>query len=302
MNNTHLIEGTKIVPNHNTGTDWLQAKYAATEKTWAAFDNYYTRVEMISKVNAIIEAANLTDEALSLLPDELGGTAGVYDTLANFTVSTWAKNSVRDAFALGIMPDEASGTKHDNLGTDYTISITRGQFAELAVKLYETITNTTLPHYEAETINVEYGEWTENGLVTGVREETRYTYYSKFADSNNGNHLHAIAMGKMYGLGVITGYNSAESVYDVNLGPDDPITREQAATLLARLAEKLGVSMSVVDTPFTGSPSAWAAEGVAKMYSIGVMSGTSSTTFSPKASYTTEQSVVTMLRLYEIVK
>lgn len=294
LNNTNLIEGTRIV---------CSTRREAVEKTWAAFDNYYTQDEMIAKAKVIIEAANLTDEALALLPDELGGTGGIYDPLANFTVSTWATNSVRDAFALDIIPDEACGTKHDNLGADYTATITRGQFAELAVELYETVTGTTLSYFgEPHTIFSEYGEWTKDGFVTGVREKTIRANYSHFADSNSGNHLHAEAMGKMYGLGVITGYNSAESVYDVYLGPDDLITREQAATLLTRLAEKLGVSMSVVDTPFTDSPSAWAAEGVAKMYSIGVMSGTSSTTFSPKASYTTEQSIVTMLRLYELVK
>lgn len=49
--------------------------------------------------------------------------------------------------------------------------------------------------------------------------------------------------------------------------------------------------------PFTDTISDWALDGVRAVYGVGAMTGTTSTTFSPKSNYTIEQSIVTLMRI-----
>lgn len=166
-------------------------------------------------------------------------------------VSDWAQAGVTEAVNAGIVPDGLPG--------DYTKSITRAEFCNLAVKLYETKTG-------AE--------------ITGRAE---------FPDTSDVN------VQKVAYLGVVFGYDNG------NFGPNDTLTREQAAAILSRLAGKLNISMSSAKMPFTDvSATSWARADIAKIYGIGVMMGTGNTTFSPSESYTIEQSILTVLRLYKI--
>ena len=57
--------------------------------------------------------------------------------------------------------------------------------------------------------------------------------------------------------------------------------------------------MRTVAIPYTDVATSWARADIVKVYSIEVMTGTSSTTFDPSMHYTIEQSIVTMLRLYK---
>ena len=209
---------------------------------------------------ALIAKMNLPASALALLPAELTGGAAVETPVTSEpAVSTWAQTYVDTAETSGFIPAET-------LGNDYTESITRAEFAALAVQTYETISG----------------------------NEISYTA-SDFADCTNNEDV-----SKAYALGILAGYNSAESTSDVRVGPDNLITREQAATMLARLSEKLGKPMEAADSlPFTDSIADWAYENVAKVYDAGVMAGTSATTFSGSANYTIEQSVATMVRIAE---
>ena len=211
---------------------------------------------------ALIAKMNLPASALALLPAELTGGAAVETPVTSEpAVSTWAQEYIDTAETSGFIPAET-------LGNDYTESITRAEFAALAVQTYETISG----------------------------NEISYTA-SNFADCTNNEDV-----SKAYALGILAGYNSAESTSDVRVGPNNLITREQAATMLARLSEKLGKPMEAADSlPFTDSIADWAYENVAKVYDAGVMAGTSATTFSGSANYTIEQSVVTMVRIAEFV-
>lgn len=101
---------------------------------------------------------------------------------------------------------------------------------------------------------------------------------------------------KMAYLGVVGGIGNNK------FNPDSTITRQEAATILARLAETMGMELSEDKTPFTDVTSDWALSGVAKAYNAGIMNGTGNGLFNPLGIYTVEQSVVTMLRLYEMVQ
>ena len=85
--------------------------------------------------------------------------------------------------------------------------------------------------------------------------------------------------------------------------PNTQLTREQAATMLARLANALGQPFEKKAATFTdkGNISDWALESVGQVQAAGIMNGTSPTNFTPKGPYTREQSIVTVLRTYDVV-
>ena len=184
-----------------------------------------------------------------LLAFVLTVTATLPASAASTNISAWAQADITEAAQAGIVPGD--------LPTDYTQPITRAQFCNIAVKLYETV---------------------RGAAITGR---------SEFTDTADVN------VQKMAYLGVVNGYG------DGVFGPNDTLTREQAAAILSRLAGQLNISMRTVAIPYTDVATSWARADIIKVYSIEVMTGTSSTTFDPSMHYTIEQSIVTMLRLYK---
>ena len=154
---------------------------------------------------------------------------------------------------------EQSGLVPATLPDDYTQPITRAQFCHLAARLYETATGETV-----------------DGRVT-------------FQDTDDAD------VERMAYLGVVSG------IGDGKFNPDGTLNREQAATILAALANAMELELTEGETPLTDldAASSWARSGIEKMYCAGIMAGTDETTFSPMGTYTIEQSVITMLRLYE---
>lgn len=148
-----------------------------------------------------------------------------------------------------------------DLQGEYTTAATRGEFCALAVQLYETISGQTI-----------------TGRV-------------QFEDTKDENVEKAAA------LGVISGVGAGQAA------PDGTLTREQAATMLARLAEACGKPLSSGDTAFADSAaiSSWAEDSVNQVGANGIMSGTGNGNFSPKGQYTREQSITTMLRLFDYI-
>ena len=212
----------------------------------------------------------------------------VVDTdTTSVTYSNWAAEDIITAISMGYLDDDPDVFGYqpavtDLLGSDYTRAITRGQFAALAVRYYETLMSDITG--EDYTIAVNPGD-------------------DVFADSTGNTD-----MAKAYTLGILGGYNSAPDRSGVYVGPNDLITREQAATMLTRLMEKLIVAFDSVgrtgwtvwyadSLPFTDTISDWALDGVRAVYGVGAMTGTTSTTFSAKSSYTIEQSIVTLMRI-----
>lgn len=283
---------------------------------------------MVSKIvldcpnmNNFIIGANLKDEPMRCSPESIdrvkvisGGQTGLFVArpvpIANSivissdygnvaTLTNDAKALITEmnlpASALALLPAELGGTFSDSpivsdwaqdfvasakknylltssLGNDYTRNITRAQFADLAIQTYEQLT----------------GDNIEGDYISG-----------NFADCKINKYPGVV---KAYALGILTGYNSSEYRIGIYIGPNDPITREQAAAMLARLAEALGKPLPAAgSTPFTDTVSDWAQENVAQVYAAGIMTGTSDTTFSAKSNYTIEQSIATMVRMAEYV-
>ena len=280
-----------------------------------------TVASQYATAKSYVSQMNLPDWALAYLPVEMGGTetARTVGDVFNFesatlksnwndgtdsvtetpvtepetpvatsvTYSNWAAEDIITAISMGYLDDDPDVFGYqpavtDLLGSDYTRAITRGQFAALAVRYYETLMgDITGKNY---TIPVNSGD-------------------DVFADSTGDEN-----MAKAYTLGILGGYNSAPDRSGVYVGPNDLITREQAATMLTRLMECLindfdsvgrtGWTVWYADNlPFTDTISDWALDGVRAVYGVGAMTGTTSTTFSAKSSYTIEQSIVTLMRI-----
>lgn len=223
-------------------------------------------------LKALVQSWNLPAWALAELPAEVGGTSGAKvetdatsATVNAMQVSDWARDYFKTAVDAGIIPSNM-------MDMDFTKAITRAKFCELAVATFEHITGTTLSKDAYEATRSPENDW--NGAFNDV-------------DGYFG-------VQKLYGLNIINGYGNGK------FGPEDTLTRAQSATILVRMAEQLDIPTSVTNTAFTDVASNhWASEYIARIGSIGVMNGTSTTTFSPESAYTAEQSVVTMVRLME---
>ena len=285
-----------------------------------------TVASQYAQAKQYVSQMNLPDWALAYLPVEMGGTetartvgdvfnfetatlksnwndgsnqtvtetpvtepeTPVVDTDAtSVTYSNWAAEDIINAISMGYLDDDPDVFGYqpavtDLLGSDYTRAITRGQFASLAIRYYETLMSDITG--EDYTISVNPGD-------------------DVFADCSGDTN-----MAKAYTLGILGGYNSADTRAGVYVGPNDNITREQAATMLTRLMEKLIIAFDSVgrtgwtvwyadNLPFTDEIADWAYDGVRAVYGVGAMTGTTSTTFSAKSSYTIEQSIVTLMRI-----
>jgi hypothetical protein len=154
------------------------------------------------------------------------------------------------------------GLVPEDLQSFYHQTITnRAEFCALAVRLYE---------------KVKGEEITER---------------IQFSDTND------INVEKMGALEVISGHG------DGTFGPDDPLQRQHAARILARLANSLDKPL----TPYTATFSdmnlaaSWAEAEIGQMQLSRIMTGHGDGTFGPTGDYTREQSIVTILRLYDIL-
>lgn len=186
--------------------------------------------------------------------------------------SSWAKTEIEKTAACNLMLWE--------LSDHYTEPISRREFCKLAVRLIVT-------HKAPEADSSSGYEFVLNEL----REETAETeeiFYSDCADAE---------------IRLLTALNIVNGVGDGRFSPDRDITRVEAALILNRLAGYL--KCSTADTADSlvyadrDSISSWARESVDSMSSMGIMKGTSDSLFSPKGSYTVEQAIATMVRLYE---
>ncbi len=102
---------------------------------------------------------------------------------------------------------------------------------------------------------------------------------------------------------------------ETTFGPGKNLTREQAATVLMRIAERYSNWQYRKDpnqsaafpawteaNPYTDTISGWALDGILRSRAAGIMLGTSDTTFSAKADFTREQALVTLMRMIEWCK
>lgn len=174
--------------------------------------------------------------------------------------SSWAKSAVDTARNAGIVPEQVDQA--------YTQSITRADFCALAAAVYRT--------------------WEKSGNVKSVDKAT-----VSFSDTEDEDVLLCASLGVVNGVG------------NGKFAPQQQLTRQQAASMLHRLGNlRKNAKDSVKDRmPHVFADGAdiqaWARSDVYWAYNSGVMNGVSGNRFAPNNSYTHEQSIATMLRLYD---
>jgi hypothetical protein len=156
-----------------------------------------------------------------------------------------------------------------SLQSKYTLATTRAEFCALAVALYE---------------KVDGKEIATNRSIS-------------FSDTTDINVHKAATIGVVSGVG------------DNRFDPTAQLTREQAATMLSRLADSMGKPLIDANQPSArqqfsdiANVSSWAVDAVGQVQAAGIMSGVGNNTFAPKDSYTREQSIITIVRLFDVVK
>lgn len=212
-------------------------------------------------VNTIQKVAVLDDNSDFLLKDLLIELKNANPE----TPSSWAVTEVEYARSMGLIPSQ--------LDTLYQQNITREEFCELSVQFLSKKTGLSISE-----LLEKYGLSTINGFV----------------DTHNPASIAMNALGIVKGVG------------DNRFNPDANITREQAAVILWRLC---GLFHRI--EPNTGTTlfsddyqiSSWAEPAVRAITSCSyngnsIMNGTGQNRFSPKASYSREQAILTMVRLY----
>ena len=153
----------------------------------------------------------------------------------------------------------------ENLQGQYTQATTRAEYAALATCLYEAVTEGPIELTEAEK--------------------------APFTDTQDEN------VAKMAKVGVVNGMG------DGTFAPDAKLTREQAATMLSRLAYAVGEPLAAGSPNFAdnGSISDWAFAAVGQVQAAEIMKGVEDNLFAPQRDYTREQSILTMDRLFNLV-
>ena len=99
-------------------------------------------------------------------------------------------------------------------------------------------------------------------------------------------------------LGIVTG------IGDNRFDPNSPLTREQAAVMLSRLMDLFGMGIHELVPPnFSDANeiSNWAITAVRHIQVSEIMGGVGDNRFSPQSPYTREQSVVTIMRVFDLV-
>jgi hypothetical protein len=172
------------------------------------------------------------------------------------TASQWAKEGLTEALGKGFIPADIQ----DN----YQSVITRAEFCRMAVKWVE--------HTTGKSMDVLL---TEKGLSR---------FPNPFTDTANNDILAAYALGITAGTSPTT------------FSPDANFTREQAAVMIMNTLDAIGVDVNSAYAPTFADAetfSDWAIHGINFARANGIMSGTGDNNFSPKATYTREQSIVT---------
>jgi len=175
---------------------------------------------------------------------------------ALYSASHWAKNDIVEANDLNLLTGNTQG--------NFQAKITREEFSELAVQLYEALSGKTA-----------------NAPAN-----------NPFVDTQNP----AVAAANK--LGIVKGVGNNRFL------PDSTATREEVSVMLynAIKAAKPDYSFKCLNEHVfidQNAISPWAQEAVKYLYSRGVVKGVGNKTFSPRAATSREEAVIMVKRIYE---
>lgn len=170
--------------------------------------------------------------------------------------SSWAAAEIEGAAEAGLVPERLMGS--------YKSNITREEFSEAAVNLYEALSG-------------------KKGVSQGG---------NPFTDTDNIKVLIANDLGIVKGIG------------DGSFAPNDAITRQEISVMLYRTlkAAKPAYDYTTVRSHLFSDYdmiSSWAREAVGYLYSIEVINGVGDNQFSPRDNTSREEAIALGKRLYD---
>ncbi len=168
----------------------------------------------------------------------------------------WAREQVYAAIDAGLVPD--------SLQTGYTDPVTRGEVAEMFIRLIEACAGKSIEAVMAD---------------EGVRID-----YDAFTDTRDESVLAAHALGIIYGVG------------DGRFDPNGTLTRSQIAAILNRIAALMGVRTSGYSHSFTDVTGHWVSGELGWPVHAGIIVGVGDNRFDPEGPLTTEQAIVIAYR------
>lgn len=173
--------------------------------------------------------------------------------------STWAKPEIEKAIQYALTTNK--------ILNNFQKSITREEFCEIAVKLYESLSGQTAapisPNPFKDTVNSEILKANRLGIVFGTAADT--------------------------------------------FSPTSPVTRQEISVMLLRTMKvaQPGLDYSVTGSSAFADQkqiSSWALDAIRYMNSIGIMKGTGNNNVSPLGNTSREQGIALVLRTYEEFK
>lgn len=215
------------------------------------------------------EATFSPEETVSPKPEQtLKPTSAPLPEKSDFITADWAAAAVKEAYDEGLIPEQLADA-------DLTDNISRGEFAAIAVKLYEKIAQVPL-------IN---------------EEDEEFAYQNSFTDISFSEYFGDIL--KAYHYGIVSGISETE------FAPKAQITREQMAAMLYRVYTKAQPDTADFSADYTNlfaddaQISEYAREAVYYMANKNIINGVGDNTFAPNGSNgaaTREQAAVIALR------
>ncbi len=235
------------LPGYRTlTTDYLVEKFGANTLMlfWDDEENYFAFL-LTGKAAQAGVVKSLEDQ-------------GVFFSVNGNAISGWAVEPVNTAIEKGVY----SGDVAQSHNYDLTGSITRGEFATIAMYLYGAMANT-------------------NDFTRPVE--------SPFVDVDESTPNFKYILGA-YELGIVEGNSTTAKTF----GPDQLVSRQDAALMLSRVYEIVGgeipkgASTTFTDNDKIGS---WAMDAVAFMSSKGIINGMGGNRFDPRGNASVEQAL-----------
>ena len=190
------------------------------------------------------------------------------------------------------LPNGENGTTGDNAMSDGTPLAPPSDWALSDVEKAEALNITEkgkIYRYRMSITREEFCELIYHYCANVIRHLVTFDSECSFTDTDN-EHIKMLNE-----AGIINGKSETE------FAPNDLLTREEAAVILNRMVNKT-IPVPVTEMYFNfddeASISDWASNSIQVMCNMGVMNGVGENKFAPQDTYTTEQAIATIVRVY----
>ena len=261
---TESIMIEKIVEDFKDVQFWLDDSAGGGAGGWLYFINFYMKDGTYIQYGTGIHIDKTTYKACDY-EDSLKKMAYYHNLIQNedSEPKTSATSIPASEWAWADI-DKAKALNIINYGGNYNFpdAITREDFCEL---IY----------------NYCYNVAKQVGIATGE---------NPFTDTTNSNIIRLQKMGIVYGKS------------ETEFAPNDLLTREEAATILNRLINVVHPDLARTELYFEFADSEqisdWSMSAIQRICNMGIMKGVGNNNFAPQDNYTTEQAIVTLVRVY----